>query len=98
MGCNDEVAIGAIYALEQRGLRVPQDVSVVGFDNIDLARGIRPSLTTCHVGRELLGRIAVRRLLERAREPEARTSAITIDTDVIERASAGRSPSRSKSL
>lgn len=89
IGCNDEVAIGAIHALEQHGLSVPGDVSVVGFDDIDLAGSIRPALTTCHVDRELLGRIAVRRLLERAQEPDARTRAITLDTSLVERSSAG---------
>jgi DNA-binding LacI/PurR family transcriptional regulator len=86
--CNDEVAIGTIHALEARGLRVPHDISVIGFDDIDMAKIIRPALTTCHVDRDLLGRLGVRQLLERIRQPKARSRAIVLDTEFVERASA----------
>lgn len=44
---NDQMAIGALHALEQRGLRVPDDVAVTGFDGIPLSRLVRPALTPC---------------------------------------------------
>lgn len=55
---NDLIALGAINALEQAGIRVPQDVSVVGFDDLVFARLARPPLTTAGVPREGLGALA----------------------------------------
>ncbi|HEY1902779.1 MAG TPA: LacI family DNA-binding transcriptional regulator [Terracidiphilus sp.] len=55
---NDLIAMGAISALEQAGIRVPQDVSIVGFDDIVFARLARPPLTTSAVPREELGTLA----------------------------------------
>lgn len=55
---NDLIALGAISALEQAGIRVPQDVSVVGFDDLVFARLTRPPLTTAGVPREELGALA----------------------------------------
>lgn len=55
---NDLIALGAISALEQAGIRVPQDVSVVGFDDLVFARLARPPLTTAAVPREELGALA----------------------------------------
>ena len=45
---NDPMAVGAIHALEQRGLRVPEDISVVGFDDVPEAAYAHPGLTTVH--------------------------------------------------
>ena len=55
---NDLIALGAISALEQAGIRVPQDVSIVGFDDLVFARLARPPLTTAAVPREELGSLA----------------------------------------
>jgi LacI family transcriptional regulator len=84
---HDEAAVEAIHALQDRGLQVPADISVVGFDDIEMARLVRPALTTCHVYREQLGALAVRRLIERAAHPEAPPTAVTLDTTLVERAS-----------
>jgi LacI family transcriptional regulator len=55
---NDLIAIGAMSVLEEEGVRVPEDVSVVGCDDIFFARLSRPPLTTVHVPREKLGRLS----------------------------------------
>jgi DNA-binding LacI/PurR family transcriptional regulator len=60
---DDEMAIGAIGVLNSAGLRVPQDVAVVGFDDIVTARYIQPPLTTVRAPTEQVGREAVRLLL-----------------------------------
>jgi DNA-binding LacI/PurR family transcriptional regulator len=60
---NDEMACGAIKALELAGLKVPRDVSVVGFDGLPIGEIVNPALTTVVVDREKMGRLAVRRLL-----------------------------------
>jgi LacI family transcriptional regulator len=62
---NDHMAMGAIRALHMRGLRVPEDVSIVGCDNLDFARFTNPPLTTVNISFESTGVIAVRTLLDR---------------------------------
>lgn len=57
---NDVVAAGAFQALTEAGIRVPEDISLVGYDDIPLASELRPRLTTVHVPLEDMGREAVR--------------------------------------
>lgn len=68
---NDVLALGAMRVLHERGLRVPQDVAVTGFDDIEEARFSRPSLTTVDPGREQAARLAVRLLVDRLQEGPA---------------------------
>jgi LacI family transcriptional regulator len=83
--CNDNVAIGVINALQDTGLRVPDQISVIGFDNIDLAREVKPALTTMHVDKVLMGVIAVRHLIDRAVNPNRASLKTLVSTEVIER-------------
>jgi LacI family transcriptional regulator len=62
---NDLLAVGALSALAKHGLRVPEDVGVVGFDDSELARHSTPSLTTMKIYSRDMARSAVRRVLER---------------------------------
>jgi LacI family transcriptional regulator len=64
---NDTAAIGAIRALHDHGLRVPEDISVVGFDDIQSAAFHNPSLTTIRQPLHEMGTIAARVLLQRVR-------------------------------
>jgi LacI family transcriptional regulator len=59
---NDTMAIGCLLALEEKGARVPGDIAVAGFDDIPIARLIRPSLTTARISIADLGRRALERL------------------------------------
>jgi LacI family transcriptional regulator len=68
---NDQMALGAIYALHEYNLRVPDDVSVVGFDDIPEAAFFRPPLTTVRQDFSQLGDTGVRYLLERMQYPDA---------------------------
>lgn len=61
---NDEMAVGALTALRQRGFRVPEDVSLTGFDDIPIAADVVPALTTVHVPLEELGERAMRLALQ----------------------------------
>jgi len=83
--CNDNVAIGVVNALQDAGLRVPDQVSVIGFDNIDLAKELKPALTTMHVDKVLMGVIAVRHLIDRAANPNRAALKTLVSTQVIER-------------
>jgi LacI family transcriptional regulator len=60
---NDAMAIGCLLALDERGVRVPQDMAVAGFDDIPVARLIRPSLTTVRINIADLSRRAFKRLV-----------------------------------
>lgn len=59
----DTMAIGAIKALQDQGLRVPEDCAVVGFDDIDLSAFWKPALTTIRQPKEMIGKIAFQKLL-----------------------------------
>jgi len=61
---NDWIAIGAMKAFQKKGLRIPEDVAVIGFDNVPMASYIAPALTTVHVPKKYIGQVAVRRLAE----------------------------------
>lgn len=86
----DVVASGVLVALREAGLRVPEDISVVGYDDIPLARDLAPELTTVHVDHEDLGRTAVRYALNRDRQ--AMNQHTVIGTHVVIRNSAGPPP------
>jgi DNA-binding LacI/PurR family transcriptional regulator len=62
---NDVMAVGALRELRERGLRVPEDVSVTGFDNIQLAQFCYPALTTAHIPRDQIGRTICECLMNR---------------------------------
>ncbi|MFJ5290101.1 LacI family DNA-binding transcriptional regulator [Streptomyces sp. NPDC088348] len=62
---NDQMAAGALHALERRGVRVPADVAVTGFDGIPLSRLVRPALTTVRQPMRRMGEEAVERLVRR---------------------------------
>lgn len=87
IGCNDKSALRAFHALHDRGMSVPHDVSLLGFDDVDMASVIRPALTTTRVPRELLGRLGVQRLIERAREPDMPPLGMVVETSLVERES-----------
>ena len=67
---NDMMAIGALHALHEQGLRVPEDIAVVGFDDTDCAAYLTPSLTSVSQPFAELGRLALHRLLELLEDPE----------------------------
>ena len=88
---SDVVALGAIDALRHRGLRVPQDVSVVGFDDIPLAAYIDPPLTTVRVPAHELGLATGRALLARIDHRSA-TGRTLLSIELVTRSSTRRAP------
>ncbi len=86
---NDYLAIGALRACAERGLRVPADVSVAGYDNIDVAPYLTPPLTTVDGSAEEMGRRAFHLLLHRMQHPAAPISHDRVPARFIARASTG---------
>lgn len=93
---NDLIALGALIECAARGVRVPRDLSVVGFDDIELASESTPALTTMHVPSGDIGRIAAERLLARL-EGKRVPRAHAIEVELAVRASTGRAKARAKS-
>lgn len=86
---NDQMAVGGLHALEQAGLRVPEDVVVTGFDGIPLGRMARPTLTTVRQPIRGLGEEAVELLLKRLAEPERAPESVVLPVEVVRRESCG---------
>jgi LacI family transcriptional regulator len=84
-GCNDEIALAAMRAAQALGRKVPGEFSVIGFDDIDLSQHVTPALTTMHVDKVGMGRMAVQLLVNRIEYPEAEPVKSVIRPRLIER-------------
>jgi LacI family transcriptional regulator len=88
--CNDDVAQHVIRAIKDTGQRVPEDISVMGFDDTAVAVSTQPPLTTMRVDKELMGALAVRQLYERAVNLDRPPITTTIGTRLVVRASVSK--------
>lgn len=99
IAANDLMAIGALQAATAAGLRVPQDISIIGFDDLPLATIMRPRLTTIHLSRNQIAMEAFAQLeqsLQRAsRNPKHANR--TVHPRLVVRESTGTAPSRNSS-
>ncbi|WP_405675898.1 LacI family transcriptional regulator [Streptomyces sp. NBC_01511] len=86
---NDQMAIGALHALERRGVRVPDDIAVTGFDGIPLSRIVRPPLTTVRQPMRRLGEEAVELLIQRLSDPTRPPVSLMLPVSVARRGSCG---------
>ena len=82
---SDLIAVGALRALTERGVKVPEDVSLFGFDDGQLGAFSVPALSTVHVMRREMGEIAVRRAVGKLANPKSYTCATQVQTDLVER-------------
>ena len=89
---NDISAIGAIRALQEQGLRVPQDISVMGFDDIPGAAFHTPSLTTVRQPLNRMGEVAAQSLLERIEGKKEYPAEIAIEPELVVRESTAQAP------
>lgn len=89
LAANDEMAIGAIDAAQQRGLRVPEDLAVIGFDDIEMSALTHPSLTTVRQPMQLLGEAAVTLLFHRLQNSNGLIRHEVLDTELMVRQSCG---------
>ncbi|NOC90715.1 MULTISPECIES: LacI family DNA-binding transcriptional regulator [unclassified Ruegeria] len=83
---NDVLAVGAVRQAQQMGLRVPEDVSITGFDDIELARIVAPALTTVHVPHRDMGRKAAQALIQMI-ESNAPGKSVELPTHIVGRES-----------
>lgn len=82
-GCNDDVAYHIIQAVKDANLRVPDDISVIGFDDIALPLPSSPLLTTIRVDKEFMGSLAVRQLYDRAAHRDRPSTTTVIKTTLV---------------
>ena len=88
---NDVLAAGALGEATRLGVSVPKSVSIVGFDDIDLARATSPQITTVHVPHRRMG-IAAAELLLSMRKGKQDLQSVTFDTEIVLRQSLGPAP------
>lgn len=94
---SDYMACGFMAEVQRGGLRVPGDLSVIGFDDIDLAPHLLPALTTIHQPRDTIGRRAAETVLAFSRDPQAAAAMPMrqiLAVRLVERASTGPAPAR----
>ncbi|MFF1594787.1 LacI family DNA-binding transcriptional regulator [Streptomyces sp. NPDC058286] len=91
---NDQMALGLLRALAERGRKVPEDVSVIGFDDIPDSGSFQPPLTTVHQDFADVGRRCVQSALRQVRESEVEQGTTLVPTQLVVRESTGRPPSK----
>ncbi|MYS53740.1 substrate-binding domain-containing protein, partial [Streptomyces sp. SID6013] len=91
---SDQMALGAIEALRRRGLRVPQDMSVVGFDDLPEVRWSAPPLTTVRQPLAEMGKVAARTVLRPARDERPDPLRVELGTELVVRSSTAPPPRR----
>lgn len=86
---NDMMAIGCMRVLQEAGVKIPEDVCMVGFDDIVLASYVEPSLTTIRVPYEDLARIATEELVKQIEYPMRKTIKVRLEAELVVRRSCG---------
>jgi LacI family transcriptional regulator len=87
---NDDIALDVIRCLKARGLSVPQDIAVTGYDNVEGMTQVEPLLTTVRVGNQRLGRRLVQQLMWRIQNPTFPKEVISIGVEIIFRQSSNK--------
>lgn len=85
--CNDMMAMGVINAANEKGIAIPQELSIIGYDDIQIAKFMSPSLTTIHQPKYRLGQAAVETLLRRLDKSCDETQVIQLEPTLVERSS-----------
>ncbi|WP_261817852.1 substrate-binding domain-containing protein [Vibrio gallicus] len=83
--CNDMMAMGVINAATESGIRIPQDLSIIGYDDLQISRFMAPALTTIHQPKFRLGKAAVDALLNRLKGPDTEYEIVELEPKLTER-------------
>ncbi len=86
---NDMMAIGCMKILQEKGIRIPQDTRIVGFDDIILASYVEPGLTTIRIPFDDIARVATEELVKQIENPVRKTTKVLLDAELIIRRSCG---------
>ena len=84
---NDLIAIGAARALKEAGCRIPEDISIIGFDDMPVAEAMDPPLTTVYVPKQRLGMLAVDRLISQIGQEAPEFIKVEVGTHLVKRRS-----------
>ncbi len=84
---SDELALGVLRECYEQGVRVPSDVRVVGFDDIEEAGFATPSLTSIRPDKAKIAEVAVKMLIQRLQDPQAKPRNVRVSYDLIVRES-----------
>ena len=82
---DDMLAVGCMKAIRMNNLRVPEDISIIGFDDLEIASHISPGLTTMHVDRKRMGYLSAKRMLDLINRNKNGKNEIVIKSKLIER-------------
>ena len=86
---NDESAIGAMAAIQDRGLSVPGDIAIISIDNIEMSGMVRPALTTVNVPKQTIASHAIQFLITQRNFPERHPASMVLPIELIVRESCG---------
>ncbi|MEI8673485.1 substrate-binding domain-containing protein [Vibrio sp. SA48] len=84
---NDMMAMGVLNAAHEKGIRIPEDVSIMGYDDIHIARFMSPALTTVHQPKYRLGKVAVETLLKKLEKETLEPQVVQLDPTLVVRKS-----------
>ncbi|MFO4637148.1 substrate-binding domain-containing protein [Vibrio cholerae] len=87
---NDMMAMGVIQAANQRGLRIPDDLSLIGYDDVHIAKFMSPALTTIHQPKYRLGKAAIDTLLYRLENPDTTAQVVQLEPTLVVRSSVNK--------
>jgi LacI family transcriptional regulator len=82
---NDMIALGAMKALQDRDYRIPEDVSIIGFDDLPFCEISSPRLTSLRVPKQEMGRLAVRKLIDMVKREDDILTKVQVCTEFVER-------------
>ncbi|NOH78810.1 LacI family DNA-binding transcriptional regulator [Vibrio sp. RE86] len=83
--CNDMMAMGVINAAHEKGIKIPEDLSIIGYDDIHIAKFMTPSLTTIHQPKYRLGKAAVEALLNKVEGRETDAQVVQLEPTLVSR-------------
>ncbi|MGB9856535.1 MAG: LacI family DNA-binding transcriptional regulator [Dictyoglomaceae bacterium] len=87
LSANDPMALGVIQCAKDMGIKVPEELSVIGIDDIDLSSQFDPPLTTIRIFKEEMGSITAKRLIDRIKNPNQPPIKIIVSTELVIRGS-----------